>query len=245
MPRLCDIFKSIKFVYIASKCFAVLPYSITSEDGLKINFCSYSFWFTILSACVTLFSIVYYPIYIFRVEGFCFLCPLFSDNSNITSAFSFSNLPTPRFNQIAVRVVNRYFVSAMSGASLIFALHHSTGMPLLLAKLNQSDKYFRILLKHSATKVECCISFWIVGGIMIVSMPTLSCYVYVELKKLNVSLSTVFTVLVFVWESLNSTICEAQFIILAYLLQVRFRIINNYMAGLRRHIPGKFVTSFR
>lgn len=243
MPQLCNIFQSIKFVYVASKLLAVLPFTISSEDGLTIKKCRYSFWFTVLSAFVTLFAVVTYPIYIFHSEGSCILCLLFSDNLNRTSAFS--NIPSSKYKLIAVKIVNRYLVSAMSGASLIFAFYHSTALPLLLRKLNKTDKYFRVLLKHSATKVECCISFWIIGGMVLMSLPTLSYYLFVELKKFDVSLTAIINVLVVVWESLNSTVCEAQFINLAYLLQVRFRIINNFMSGIQNSSCGMLGKSFK
>lgn len=243
MPQLCNIFQSIKFVYLASKLLAVLPYTISSDDGLKIKPCRHSFWFTVLSACMTLFAVVTYPIYIFRTEGYCIWCLLFSDNSNRTSAFT--DLPISKYKLIAVRIVNRYLVSAMSGASLIFALYHSAALPLLLRKLNKTDQYFRALLKHSATKFECCISFWIIGGVVIMSMPTMSYYMFVELNKPNISLSGKIAIITVVWESLNSTVCEAQFINLAYLLQVRFRIINNFMSGIQNSSGGKFGKSFK
>lgn len=240
MPQLCNIFESIKFVYVASKLLAVLPHTITAEDGLKIKSCRYSFWLTVLSACVTVFTVVTHPIYIFRTEGFCILCALFSDNLNRSSAFS--NIPSSKYKLIAVKIVNRYLVSAMSGASLMFALYHSKGLPLLLHKLNKTDKYFRAVLKHSATKVECCISCWIVGGMALMSMPTMIYFMFVELKRPNVSVAASINVLVVVWESLNSTVCEAQFINFAYLLQVRFRIINNFMSGIQNSSCGKFGT---
>lgn len=244
MPQLCNIFQSIKFVYKASKLLAVLPYTISSDDGLKIKPCHYSFWFTVLSAFLTLFAVVTYPIYVFHTEGSCILCLLFPDNSNRTSVFT--NISNSKFKLVAVKIVNRYLVSAMSGASLIFAMYHSTALPLLLCRLNKTDKYFRALSKHSAIKVECCISFWIIGGMVLMSMPTMSYYLFVELKKPNISLIAIVLALTFVWESLGSIVCEAQFINFAYLLQVRFRIINDFLSGIQNSsFIGKFGKRFK
>lgn len=239
MPQLCDIFSSIKNVYRTSKFFGIFPYTIETINGeTKAIPSHYAFLFTVLTSLVIFAHGVTFPFYVFGSEVPCFFCA-FPSSSYPNSTQTITVMTPFMFQKIALKIINRMVVSMMSFCTIFFALFFSSSIPAFIKKLNDMDYFIRALLQHSEKTVTCCISEWIVSGLLLGSMPAVLYYMYTDISTPDSTVTSVAWMVVLMWDNLISAVCECLFINFAYLIKVRFEIINNYLMDLQTPLESE------
>ncbi|KAG8330031.1 hypothetical protein J6590_073346 [Homalodisca vitripennis] len=245
MAKLCGLFKSVKFVYRASRVFAVLPYTMYSSSGVTgVTPSHFSYLFSVFTTLVISAHGVTYPFVVVGMEVPCFFCwtipGMVGTNSSTTIA-----LTGYRLQAIAMKVINRLLISMMSFSALLFALFYASKMPEFVEKIQNSDYYFRVLLSHSKQSVKCCISGKIILGLTIITLEPTFYYMYSEISRPDLSVVSIILLIVLMWDNINAAVCEAQFGNYAYLLKVRFRILNNYLINLQQLTRGKCLEEYK
>lgn len=222
MGRLCNIPQSIHYVYNISKVFAMFPFKVETVNGVnKITRCRYSYMFTFLTAFLIFGHGIVFPFFVYDSE--------INLNQNKTT-----NITSFRYQVVAMKIINRVLITMMSLSALSFALFYSSKFPSFFEKLDETDYYLRTLVTCTDKKVACCVSLRIVLGIAAISVPALCYYLFTEVSRPDSSVTSVTWLLILMWDNLSSTVCEAQFVNLSYLLGVRFRVINKYLRKLNK-----------